>query len=123
MDKESFWQGDDLSCWHRGRLGFQYFPTLTISLAASANETIKLVVTPHQYLRLVSDKEQYSGEPLNVDYDCYRVSISASDSGVYFSFVIFLFACHCCLCLIVTLSMLLCQLKTGTHTQNKMLKN
>jgi len=85
MDQESFWQGNDLSCWNRGIMGFQYFPTLTISLAASANETIKLVVSPRQYLRLVSNSERYS---VNPNHDCYRVSISASESGVYFIYII-----------------------------------
>jgi len=88
MDQESFWQGDDLSCWSRGSVGFQYFPTLTISLAASSNETIKLLVSPQQYLRLVSDGERYTGQ-FSSDYDCYRVSISASDRGIYFSSLFF----------------------------------
>ena len=92
MDQESFWQGDDLSCWKRGHVGYQYFPTLTISLAASANETIKLLVSPRQYLRLVSDGERYT-EQFSIDSDCYRVSISPSDSGMYFTSSFFLFAC------------------------------
>jgi len=95
MDQESFWQGDDLSCWRRGRLGFQYFPTLTISLAASSNETVKLIVSPRQYLRLVSDRERYSAlVDIDIEYDCYRVSISASDSGVCFTCIIFLVCLH-----------------------------
>jgi len=85
---KSFWQGDELSCWSRGELGFQYFPTLTISLAASANETIRLVVSPHQYISLVSDSDLYYTQPnFGVDYDCYRVSISPSESGRYFSYI------------------------------------
>jgi len=91
MEQASFWQGDDLSCWSHGQHGFQYFPTLTVSLAASANETIKLIVSPRQYLRLVSDRERYSAGQFSPDYDCYRVSISPSDSGMYFSYIVFLF--------------------------------
>jgi len=87
MDQVSFWQGDDLICWSRDSHGFQYFPSLTISLAASANETIRLILSPQQYLRLASDSEQLSIDP---DHDCFRVSIAPSDSGLYFSFITFL---------------------------------
>jgi len=57
---------------------------LKISLAASANETIRLIVSPQQYLRLVSDMEQYTVMfNTDQDYDCFRVSISRSDTGLY----------------------------------------
>jgi len=82
MDQKSFWQGDDLLCLRDGQLGFQYFPTLTISLAASANETIRLILSPKQYLRF--DKEWYDEQTrFGPDYKCYRVSISPSESGMY----------------------------------------
>jgi len=88
MDQVSFWQGDDIICWSRDYLGFQHFPALTISLAAAANETINLVVSPRQYLRLVSDRELYSVQfSTDSQQDCFRVSISPSDTGLYFSFI------------------------------------
>jgi len=86
MQQNSFWQGDDLICWDSDQVGFQYFPTLIISLAASANETMRLVVSPRQYLRLVSDSEWYSAQ-MGFDYNCYRVSISPSVTGSYFVYV------------------------------------
>jgi len=57
-----------------------------MSLAAAANETIQLIVSPRQYLRLVSDREWYYPQMnLDQDHDCYRVSISPSETGVYFT--------------------------------------
>jgi len=84
-DQDSFWEGDDSICWSHGYDGFQFFPTLTLSLAASDNESIRLVISPRQYLRLVGSIQHYSAL-LGVDseYDCYRVSISSSESGLCF---------------------------------------
>lgn len=94
-DYGSFWQGDDLLCLSRDQqiVAFQLFPSLTISLASSANEIIRLIVSPWQYLRLASESEWSVTDTgyIDQDYDCYRVSISPSDSGVYFSYVSLMF--------------------------------
>lgn len=84
----SFWRGDEFICWTHGYLGFQHFPMLTISLAVSANETIRLVVSPRQYLRLVSGSGLFDVDP---SYDCFGVSISPSETGLYFFSVSSLF--------------------------------
>ena len=87
-DQDSFWEGDDVICWSHGYDGFQHFPTLTISLAASANESIRLIVSPRQYLRLAGSIEHYNDLLGNESqYDCFRVSISSSESGLCFCFV------------------------------------
>lgn len=78
FDQDSFWQGDDVICWSQQNHGFQYFPTLTISLAVSENETIRLIVSPQQYLRFVGASELLLTD---LRKDCYRVSISPSESG------------------------------------------
>ena len=85
--EKTFWHGDDLVCMSRDEVDFRQFPSLTIALAASANETMRLVVSPWQYLRLVSDRERYIGL-YNTDpqFDCFRLSISSSDTGMLASY-------------------------------------
>ena len=64
-------------CFKPEDVPWSNFPTLRISLAASGNASIDLVVQPQLYLRPLQD-----GEP---DYvtrmSCYRFAISPAESG------------------------------------------
>src|SRR6218665_1738951 len=74
-----FWNGLDLLCWKHGKVPWEDFPNITLTLAASHNTSLDLVVSPHNYLRPINDAESGS----SAESDCYKFSVAPSDSGLY----------------------------------------
>lgn len=74
-----FWKGLDLLCWKHGKVPWEDFPNITLTLAASHNTSLDLVVSPRNYLRPIGDEESGS----SAESDCYKFSVAPSDSGTY----------------------------------------
>lgn len=72
-----FWKGLDLLCWKHGKVPWEDFPNITLTLAASHNTSLDLVVSPRNYLRPIGDEESGS----SAESDCYKFSVAPSDSG------------------------------------------
>ncbi|XP_078671843.1 beta-secretase 1-like [Branchiostoma floridae x Branchiostoma belcheri] len=77
-----FWTGEDLMCWKIGSTPWEHFPPMGIYLQGTSNsEEFKLLISPQQYMRAVSDG-------LGRTEDCYKFAITSSDTGTVIGAVV-----------------------------------
>ena len=71
-----FWTGDKVLCWARALVPWADFPMVSLTLAGSHNTSIRLTISPQQYLRAVREAEE-----AQEGQDCFKFAIAESDTG------------------------------------------